>query len=88
MEVYLLEIYQSRAFSNEVIRIFKQLGQGDQDSNGASVYSEGAMKDLEEIERLVGDARSTRRLRRRWSEQARHLSGYKRKTNPKHDIAG
>ena len=28
----------------------------DQDYNGTNVYFEGAMKDLEEIERLVGDA--------------------------------
>ena len=59
MEVYLLEIHQSRAFSNEVIQIFKQSGQDGQDYNGANVYFEGAMGGLEEIKRLVGDAPRT-----------------------------
>ena len=37
---YLLEIYQSRAFSNGIIRIFKQLEQDEPDYNGANVYFE------------------------------------------------
>ena len=56
LEHYLLEVYQSRAFSIEVVRTFKQLGIDDQDWNGANSYFETTMKDQEEIKRLIGDA--------------------------------
>lgn len=52
----MLEVYQSRAFSIEVVRTFKQLGIDDQDWNGANSYFETTMKDQEEIKRLIGDA--------------------------------
>ena len=50
------QVYQSRAFWNEVVWIFKQLDPDDQDWDGANSYFGVAMKDQEEIERLIGDA--------------------------------
>lgn len=56
IEHYLLEVYQSRAYSAEITRTFKQLNPEDQGWVGANSYFETAMKDQEEIERLMGDA--------------------------------
>ena len=50
----MLEIYQSRAFSTEIVRTFKQLNPEDQDWDGANSYFETAMLQQEEIERLMG----------------------------------
>ena len=46
-EHYLLQVYKSRAFSNEIIRTFQQLAPEDQDWEATTTYFNDAMKDME-----------------------------------------
>ena len=54
-EHYLLEVYRSQAFTKEIIRTFQQLHPDDQDWDQTTTYFQDAMKDMEELERLIGE---------------------------------
>ena len=54
-EHYLLEVYRSQAFTKEIIHTFQQLHPDDQDWDQTTNYFQNAMKDMEELERLIGE---------------------------------